>query len=54
MAMTSMLHTNTFMQKQDSNKNYLGWACVSGEGRIDRPFYGRGGIVESDMREVDE
>ena len=51
MVMSSMLHTNTFMPKQGSVKNYLGWACVSEEGRIDRPFTGnRGG----DMREIDE
>ena len=53
MAMTSKLHTNTFMQKRDSDKNYLGWACVSGEGRIERPFTNRGGIVAMDMREID-
>ena len=51
MVMSSMLHTNTFMPKQGSVKNYLGWACVSEEGRIDTPLTDRGGM---DMRDIDE
>ena len=52
--MTSTVYTNTFMQKHDSEKNYRGWACLSVEGRIERPFTNRGGIVATDMKDIDE
>lgn len=51
--MTSM-YRNMFTQGHDSNKNYRGWACLAAEGRIEKPFTDRGGIVATDMKEVDE
>ena len=52
--MASMMFTNIFAQRHDSDKNYRGWAClVASEGRIEKPF-SRGGIVETSMRDIDE
>ena len=51
--MTSMMFTQVNGQTHDS-KNYRGWACLASEGRIEKPFTDRGGIVATDMKEVDE
>lgn len=45
---------NMFKQHHDSFKNYREWACLGTSVRIDGPFTNRGGIVATDMREVDE
>ncbi len=50
----AQMSRNMFKQHHDSFKNYREWACLGTSVRIDAPFTNRGGIVATDMREVDE
>ena len=52
--MASMMFTNIFTQGHDSDKNYRGWACIETSVELTRPFADRGGIVATDIKEVDD
>jgi len=44
---------NIFTQSHDGQKDYRAWVCLEASVKTEGPF-DRGGIVENDMREVDE